>query len=227
MFGNFFSGLGSAVIGAGSSLFNGFMNRNSAASAFADSSRLSWDMWNAANAYNTPAAQMARFKAAGLNPNLVYGQMSNSPAPVLVRKDPYNFKLDMDLSMLNQLENQELTNRSVRKDIENKEKASKNLDANTAATLQRIANDQRDADDRHQIARTNLQQMLVDLGLSRGDAAFYASRGSRAKTMWDSGFRSSVYGQAKDVGSDVVGILRDLWSSVKNSKGGLKLPLNW
>lgn len=35
------------------------------------------------NAYNTPQAQMARYKAAGLNPNLVYGQGTpgNQPAP--------------------------------------------------------------------------------------------------------------------------------------------------
>lgn len=32
------------------------------------------EMWNAANKYNSPASQMERFKAAGLNPNLIYGQ---------------------------------------------------------------------------------------------------------------------------------------------------------
>lgn len=31
------------------------------------------DMWNRQNAYNTPSAQMERLQAAGLNPNLVYG----------------------------------------------------------------------------------------------------------------------------------------------------------
>lgn len=31
------------------------------------------NMWNLQNAYNDPAAQMARLQAAGLNPNLVYG----------------------------------------------------------------------------------------------------------------------------------------------------------
>lgn len=36
--------------------------------------------WNANNAYNSPAAQMGRYKDAGLNPNLIYGQMSNAPA---------------------------------------------------------------------------------------------------------------------------------------------------
>jgi len=32
--------------------------------------------WNQQNEYNSPAAQMARFKAAGLNPHLIYGQGS-------------------------------------------------------------------------------------------------------------------------------------------------------
>lgn len=37
--------------------------------------------WNMQNTYNSPAAQMERLKAAGLNPNLVYGNgvVANSP----------------------------------------------------------------------------------------------------------------------------------------------------
>lgn len=41
-------------------------------------------MWNKQNEYNSPAQQMARYKAAGLNPNLIYGQGSPglaSPMP--------------------------------------------------------------------------------------------------------------------------------------------------
>lgn len=33
--------------------------------------------WNMQNQYNSPAAQMQRFKDAGLNPNLIYGQMQD------------------------------------------------------------------------------------------------------------------------------------------------------
>lgn len=36
--------------------------------------------WNMQNEYNSPAAQMARLKAGGLNPNLVYGDGANSPS---------------------------------------------------------------------------------------------------------------------------------------------------
>lgn len=38
------------------------------------------EMWNKQNAYNTPAAQMARLEAAGLNPNLAYGTLGSSAA---------------------------------------------------------------------------------------------------------------------------------------------------
>lgn len=36
--------------------------------------------WNRENAYNSPSAQMARYKAAGLNPDLMYGQQNLSAA---------------------------------------------------------------------------------------------------------------------------------------------------
>ncbi|MEM0167972.1 MAG: hypothetical protein QW515_05015 [Thermoplasmatales archaeon] len=35
-------------------------------------------MWNSENEYNAPTAQMARYKEAGLNPNLIYGQSNPS-----------------------------------------------------------------------------------------------------------------------------------------------------
>lgn len=36
------------------------------------------DQWNRENEYNSPAQQMARYKAAGLNPDLIYGQSNTS-----------------------------------------------------------------------------------------------------------------------------------------------------
>lgn len=42
------------------------------------------DMWNRNNEYNSPLQQMARFKAAGLNPQLAYGNMPQSDAPAMV-----------------------------------------------------------------------------------------------------------------------------------------------
>lgn len=37
------------------------------------------DQWNREVQFNDPAAQMARYKAAGLNPNLIYGQSNTAP----------------------------------------------------------------------------------------------------------------------------------------------------
>jgi len=42
-----------------------------------------WKMWNATNEYNKPVNQMERFKEAGLNPNLIYGQ-TNTTSPVSI-----------------------------------------------------------------------------------------------------------------------------------------------
>ena len=38
------------------------------------------NFWNMQNAYNTPEEQMKRFSAAGLNPNLIYGQAGDNSA---------------------------------------------------------------------------------------------------------------------------------------------------
>jgi hypothetical protein len=48
--------------------------------------------WNRVNEYNSPQAQMARFKEAGLNPHLIYGRGSAGLAPAISSPDvkPYN-----------------------------------------------------------------------------------------------------------------------------------------
>ncbi len=53
--------------------------------------------WKMQNEYNTPAAQMARFQAAGLNPNLIYGESNTAgslpsvSAPNTPREDAPDF----------------------------------------------------------------------------------------------------------------------------------------
>lgn len=43
------------------------------------------EMWNRQNLYNLPSAQMERFKEAGLNPNLIYGQGNAGNAATMPR----------------------------------------------------------------------------------------------------------------------------------------------
>jgi len=52
------------------------------------------DFWNKQNEYNAPVNQMARLRAAGLNPNLMYGQgnVGNSQAIDVPDTQPLNFR---------------------------------------------------------------------------------------------------------------------------------------
>lgn len=65
------------------------------------------EMWNNANSYNSPEAQMQRLKEAGLNPNLVYGTgaVGNSSASLPHYQAPnqqYNYRPSVNLpAMLN------------------------------------------------------------------------------------------------------------------------------
>jgi len=69
-------GTAGATAGGGlNAITQGFMNRRSR--------KWSLEMWNRQNAYNTPAAQMQRFRDAGLNPMLMYSQGSGGLAPAV------------------------------------------------------------------------------------------------------------------------------------------------
>lgn len=76
--------------------------------------------WNRLNAYNTPAEQMKRFQAAGLNPNLIYKQ-TNEASPV--RSTDYVApQLDTDSLQVfkksNQFEIQELNIEALQQNVE-------------------------------------------------------------------------------------------------------------
>lgn len=73
--------IGASLIGAGTSLLSGFFSNSAQESANAANIQLArenraWQeqMWAKQNEYNTPAAQIERMRAAGLNPALMYSQ---------------------------------------------------------------------------------------------------------------------------------------------------------
>lgn len=62
----------------------------------ADARAYNLEMWHMSNQYNSPREQMARLKAAGLNPNLAYGSgnvagLSSGRAPEYVKPDTPDF----------------------------------------------------------------------------------------------------------------------------------------
>lgn len=83
------------------------------------------EQWNRNNAYNSPAAQMQRFKAAGLNPDLMYQQgtpgLSSSPAQGSnpIPKQP--FQMQLDPLMLAQLKNIEADTNLKKSDANQKD----------------------------------------------------------------------------------------------------------
>lgn len=66
-------------------IFQNKANRKFALNMYERQKNDALEMWNMQNAYNSPEQQMERFKAAGLNPNLIYGQgNSGNASPVNV-----------------------------------------------------------------------------------------------------------------------------------------------
>lgn len=70
----------SAAINLGSTIYNAQANKKAQERANKANRELAeyqysteLDMWNRMNDYNSPASQRARYEAAGLNPNMIYG----------------------------------------------------------------------------------------------------------------------------------------------------------
>lgn len=77
---------------------------------YAFNSNLTWqqnafnrEMWDLNNTYNSPANQMKRFEEAGLNPSLLYGQISSGNAPhAPVKSAPQAPEVSEDMRLLGQ-----------------------------------------------------------------------------------------------------------------------------
>lgn len=75
-----------AVASAGSDIVGGIIQNQANRKLASAGQAFELEMWNKSNEYNSPQAQMARLKQAGLNPNLVYGSgnvsgQSSAPPP--------------------------------------------------------------------------------------------------------------------------------------------------
>lgn len=102
------------------------------------------EQWQRENDYNSPTAQMSRFRAAGLNPNLAYGQMSNgassptltsgaasSPTDMSAIGNKRNFGQAMQEAL--NLEMQKAQIEAVKAGTEKTKEDTKNVTASTEA----------------------------------------------------------------------------------------------
>lgn len=77
----------SALIPAVASLAGGFLGNKGKNDAYQQQRRDTIADWNRTNAYNAPSAQMQRYKDAGLNPHLIYGQSNTAPSVSSVKRE--------------------------------------------------------------------------------------------------------------------------------------------
>lgn len=110
------------------------------------------EMWNYQNEYNSPTQQMARLRAAGLNPNLVYGggnvsglTTSNAPemssatySPAQYRAPSYEALRLSKVSSYQQLENQALQNEKIRQNIKLAERDADRSDRIADAQIENL-----------------------------------------------------------------------------------------
>ena len=68
------------LVNTGSTLYTNAQNRQFSQQMYDRQRADALTDWDKQNKYNSPSQQMQRYKEAGLNPNLIYGQMSNSAA---------------------------------------------------------------------------------------------------------------------------------------------------
>ncbi|QRV61748.1 DNA pilot protein [Microvirus sp.] len=121
--------LGSAAISGGAGLIGSGLQYLFNKKLAEKQNEYNLNMWKMQAEYNSPQAQMERYRAAGLNPNLIYGQGNNgnmSNAPQMVT--PNAPHIDKEMQRLGELFNIE----NLRTLTANRKKAQ--ADAQTAQT---------------------------------------------------------------------------------------------
>lgn len=115
--------IAAAGIGAGGNIASSVISNIGSKNRQREANKWNRESWHMQNAYNTPAAQMARFKAAGLNPNLIYGQgnSGNSGDISPAKAAPYEMKdpnLQGELGKYTQIKNTEQVTDNLEKQNE-------------------------------------------------------------------------------------------------------------
>lgn len=137
-------------------------------------------MWNLKNAYDSPAEQMKRFEAAGLNKNLIYGQSNTSGNTPELTPATYNAgqykpvdtrmqRAQLQLAL--QEQHQRVTNQAIENDL----------------ARQRLMLAARDADRQDRLADAQILNLGANLGLTgaRIDDIKYSPKSFLGKHWYD------------------------------------------
>lgn len=170
--------IGGALLGGPDGAATGYTLGNSLFSGSSNDAKKNYQyqlqnniaLWNMQNAYNTPKEQMARFKEAGLNPNLIYGQ-TNTASPISTASYDVNNSQDQ-LNFDNQqkvLSNyMALSNLGIQKDL-------------SSAQVRNIDN--------------SIDMSKLNYGLQKERLNLDRERLALDRDMMDSGFLGNIFGR--------------------------------
>lgn len=173
------------------------------------------EMWNMQNRYNLPVAQIQRLRAAGLNPNLMYGNgsgstgmasdISSADVPSTPSTIPYDFSQASNgvASALAMYQNWQLNNLNMEK-VRNE---SQNIEAQTAynraLTAGRLINNDIDRVTRSMAQKNaEIDYLMKHAGLNKTVADTWLSNSNR---------RATELAMYQDAAS--FGIKMDLWTA--------------
>lgn len=147
--------------------------------------------WNMQNAYNSPAEQMKRYKEAGLNPNLIYGQ-SNESGPIRSTDanswNPRAPEIDLtgiggNLKMVYDIvQTQAQTNKTLA-DAEVAKQQQKLIEENIKATSQSIKGAEYDLGQRMRLGPINVEMAQAQLDQKLNEMGIQLNREQREQVM--------------------------------------------
>ncbi len=156
--------LGGAILSTAGSLFGNMIGNRGKREAEARANAQNIKFWNMQNAYNTPAQQMARFKDAGLNPNLIYGKGTPGNAEQITGAKAPDYEMDNPLANITDFA-----------DIKAKDAQKNNLNSQTANvsmdTLIKAQNLRKTTKDADNIIKYSSQMLEADLKKKNEEAA--------------------------------------------------------
>ena len=158
--------------------------------------RTNLEHWNIQNEYNTPAQQMSRYQAAGLNPNLIYGQQNTAGSidPYKAPKmEPYtgiNYGLAEGLESARDtyFQGKQIQNLTAQNDLIKQQTISEvskqaNTAANTANTEQQTHLSKILQDSSLEAARANIEKIKADTEFQRTNINFNDLRRELTETQ--------------------------------------------
>lgn len=145
------------------------------------------EMWNLQNQYNTPAAQMQRFRDAGLNPNLIYSQGSSGNASGMPEFHAPQANIDTSKAdTINNVANAVTNTISQLLSLKQQEKQNQLLEEQVRA--QKLANVKSSTENSYMDAylsqRNEYQRMMYLTGLNGLEVAA-ATKPTIISSMWD------------------------------------------